>query len=198
MSRTSSSLGMPIRSSLGESSFPVSASPAELKPTLIQGPIPIVNTTGSPGTFHSIATSSSSLSGARSLLWATHTCPSAVAGARATRSEQRPAGTVTSASSSSIESANTRQRIGARPLGHAVDLLHQPGQLLGGGGAIGRRLGERRRIDRGGVPAHHLGGGGADLDANLAMASLHPQKLDRRLGRKALRPRFGVGQASPH
>ena len=64
---------MPIRLSFGATSFPVSASPAELKPTLIHGPIPMVNDTGSPGSDHSIATSSSSDSGPRSLLWAAQT-----------------------------------------------------------------------------------------------------------------------------
>ena len=47
---------MPIRLSFGETSLPVSASPAELNPTLIHGPMPIVNTTGSPGMRHSVAT----------------------------------------------------------------------------------------------------------------------------------------------
>ncbi len=107
MSRTSSSRGMPTRSSFGESSFPVSASPAELNPTLIHGPIPIVNETGSPGTRHSSAMSSSSDSGPRSLLCATQTWPSGVAGGVATRSEQREAGAGSSTAISSIEAANT-------------------------------------------------------------------------------------------
>ncbi len=53
---------MPTRSSFGESSFPVTESPASFQPTLSQGPVPSVKTTGSPGTRHSIATTSSSSS----------------------------------------------------------------------------------------------------------------------------------------
>ena len=59
IARTCSSRGMPIRSSFGESSLPVSERPAEFQPTLIQMPLPIVKTVGSPGTLRSIATSSS-------------------------------------------------------------------------------------------------------------------------------------------
>ncbi len=77
-----------------------------MKPTLIHGPMPIVNTVGSPSTRHSIATRSSSVSGPRSLLWATHRWPSADAAGVATRSEQRPTGSGTGASSS-MEAANT-------------------------------------------------------------------------------------------
>ena len=41
---------MPTRSSFGESSLPVRERPAEFQPTLIQTPLPIVKTVGSPGT----------------------------------------------------------------------------------------------------------------------------------------------------
>ena len=50
-----SSRGTPTRSSLGESSLPVSDRPESFQPTLIHGPIPSVKTTGSPGTRHSMA-----------------------------------------------------------------------------------------------------------------------------------------------
>ena len=89
-SRTMSSRGTPTRSSLGASSLPVSESPAEFQPTLIHGPMPSEKTTGSPGTRHSIAMTEASETGERSLVWATHTWPSGVAGGAATMSLQRP------------------------------------------------------------------------------------------------------------
>jgi hypothetical protein len=89
-SRTISSRGTPTRSSLGESSFPVSESPAAFQPTLIHGPMPSESTTGSPGTRHSTAITDASEAGERSLLCATQTCPSGVAGGTATRSLHRP------------------------------------------------------------------------------------------------------------
>jgi len=83
------------------------------QPMEIHGPMPSVNTTGSPGTVHSMATTSSREAGDRSLVWATHRWPSAVAGGPATRSEQRPSTTTPAVTCdgrtdqiSSIEAAN--------------------------------------------------------------------------------------------
>jgi hypothetical protein len=84
------SRGMPIRSSSGASSLPVNERPAEFQPVLIHRPFPMVRTTGSPSTRHSIATSWSWYERGMSLLWATSTAPSEVAGGTATRSEHRP------------------------------------------------------------------------------------------------------------
>jgi len=72
-SRTISRRGTPTRSSLGDSSLSVSDSPAEFQPTLIHGPMPSENTTGSPGTRHSMAMTAASDAGDRSLLCATQT-----------------------------------------------------------------------------------------------------------------------------
>ena len=81
---------MPSRSSFGESSLPVKEMPAEFHPALAPRSPPIVNTTGSPGTFHSIAIRWSSASGERSLVCPTSTWSFAVDGGTATRSLQRP------------------------------------------------------------------------------------------------------------
>ena len=75
---------MPTRSSFGVTSFPVSERPELFHPTLSHGPMPIVNTIGSPVTRHSIATTSSSWSAGRSLLCPTHSLPSCDAGGEAT------------------------------------------------------------------------------------------------------------------
>ena len=124
---------MPTRSSLGESSLPVSDRPALFQPTESQGTPPswkIDRVARSPR--FSIATIWSSIAGPRSLVWPTRRWPSAVA--------VRPGHDV---AASALGHALTRlvpdllhghgeelERIDAGALGTPVELLDQPGEPL--------------------------------------------------------------------
>ena len=98
---------MPSCSSLGESSLPVSESPAEFQPTESHGTPPSWKIVGSPATCFSIATMCSSAAGRRSFVWPTSRWPSAVALGPATTSLHRPCVAFRRGSyqSSSIEAA---------------------------------------------------------------------------------------------
>ena len=183
MSRTCSRRGIPGRLSFGATSLPVSDRPAELNPTLIHGPMPMVSTTGSPGTRHSIAIRSCSADADRSFVWATQTPPSALAGAHATRSEQPRAGSGAGVVELLDSGGEQRSAADAGRVGHTVQLLDQPRQLAPRHLEVRLRGGDGRIADGIAAPADRIGAGDADLLAHLTMRPGDAQQLEgSRLG----------------